>query len=191
MNMKAINLDREIIRDKALCRILGAMVFVILMSLGAFIRIPLPFSPVPITLQTFFVLLSGAFLGSGLGGLSQLGYLILGIAGVPVFSGAASGLFYAFGPTGGYLAGFIVSAFIVGKFIKYAGSNLFALIVLFLAADLILLLCGVLWLRVILGQDFVNLLSIGLVPFLPGDLLKIALAAGIYRRLKPRLEEIF
>ena len=72
-------LKREIILNKTLCRAMGVLTFVILTSLGAFVRIPLPFSPVPITLQTFFVLLSAALLGSNLGTISQLSYLLLGI----------------------------------------------------------------------------------------------------------------
>ena len=96
--MEAV-LKKEVILDKTLCRVMGVLTFVILTSLGAFVRIPLPFSPVPITLQTFFVLLSGALLGSNLGTISQLSYLLLGASGLPVFTGAGSGLFYLLGPT--------------------------------------------------------------------------------------------
>jgi biotin transport system substrate-specific component len=91
-------LRKEIILNKTLCRVIGIAVFIILTSLGAFVRIPLPFSPVPLTLQTFFVLLGGALLGSNLGALSQLSYIFLGVLGLPVFSGAGSGLSYFWAP---------------------------------------------------------------------------------------------
>lgn len=88
--MEAI-LKREIVVNKTACRIIGVTVFVILTSLGAFVRIPLPFTPVPVTLQTFFVLLSGAVLGGAIGAASQLSYLLLGTAGLPIFTNAGSG----------------------------------------------------------------------------------------------------
>ena len=78
--MEAI-LRKEILVNKTISRIIGLLTFIILTSLGAFVRLPLPFTPVPITLQTFFVLLSGAFLGSRLGISAQLGYILLGIFG--------------------------------------------------------------------------------------------------------------
>lgn len=188
--MEAI-LKKEIILNRTLCRTIGVSVFVILTSLGAFVRIPLPFSPVPITLQTFFVLLSGAFLGGNLGGVSQLGYILLGISGLPIFTGTGSGLFYLFGPTGGYLLGFILSSFFVGRFIKYSQNNLFSIFGILCLGDLIILCSGILWLRVLLGYNFKNLLFIGFIPFIPGDLLKALSASVLYLKLKSRLKEIF
>ena len=188
--MEAI-LKREIILNKTICRIIGIATFILLTSLGAFVRIPLPFSPVPITLQTFFVLLSGAFLGSQLSVTGQSSYIFLGISGLPVFAGANSGLFYLFGPTGGYLFGFVLTAFFIGRAIKYCPPNLFSLFVLFCLGDLILLSCGVIWLRFLFGYPLSKLLVIGFAPFLPGDLLKALAAACLYLKLKSRLKEIF
>ena len=199
--MVEIILKKEIIVNKALCRTLGVAAFIILTSLAAFVRIPLPFTPVPITLQTFFVLLSGAFLGSNLGAVSQLGYILLGICGLPVFTGAGSGLFYIFGPTGGYLFGFILASFFIGRFIphqdagagfiKSAKNDLVFTFGLFCLADLVLLLSGALWLKFLFGYNLPRSLSIGLLPFIPGDLLKIAVAVGFYTKLKSRVKEIF
>lgn len=188
--MEAI-LRREIIVSKSLCRFIGVFCFVIFTALGAFVRIPLPFTPVPLTLQTFFVLLSGAFLGSGFGLAAQLSYVILGVSGFPIFSGSSGGWFYLLGPTGGYLFGFILASFLAGKFIKSCGSNFLSVFAVFCLADLALLLSGVLWLRIIFGFSWAKLLFIGFVPFIFGDLLKAAAAAAIYLRLKPRLKEIF
>jgi biotin transport system substrate-specific component len=85
-------------------------------AMGAYIMIPLP--PVPITLQTLFVVLAGALLGGRLGALSQVVYLLLGIIGLPVFHGGKGGLGILLGPTGGYLVGFIAAAYVVGKLIE-------------------------------------------------------------------------
>lgn len=188
--MEAI-LKREIIVNKTACRLIGALVFVMLTSLGAFVRIPLPFTPVPITLQTFFVLLSGAFLGSNLGAMTQLSYVFFGISGLPIFTGAGSGLLYFLGPTGGYLFGFILSAFFIGRFIKYSQDKLFLTFGILCLGDLILLASGVIWLKLLLGYPLTRLLFVGFIPFIPGDLLKALCASILYLRLKSRLKEVF
>jgi biotin transport system substrate-specific component len=181
----------EIISNKIVCRFAGVLVFLVLTSLGAFVRIPLPFTPVPITLQTFFVLLSGAFLGGNLGAFSQFSYALLGILGLPIFSGAGSGLFYLLGPTGGYILGFVLASYFVGRFIKYSQNNLFSVFALFVLSDFILLLCGMVWLKLILGCSFTKLLFIGFIPFLPGDLIKSVFASVLFLKAKGRLREIF
>jgi len=188
--MEAV-LKREVILNKTLCRVMGVLTFVILTSLGAFVRIPLPFSPVPITLQTFFVLLSGALLGSNLGTISQLSYLLLGVSGLPVFTGAGSGIFYLLGPTGGYILGFVLAVSFIGWSIKYSQNNFFTVFAVLFLGDLILLTCGIIWLKLLLGYSFTKVLLIGFIPFIPGDLLKALAAAAIYLKLKSRLAEIF
>ena len=85
----------------------------LIVALGAQIAVRLPFSPVPITLQTLAVLMVGALLGSRRGALSLLAYLAQGLAGLPVFAGGASGLAHAVGPTGGYLIGFVVHRYLL------------------------------------------------------------------------------
>ncbi|MFH1269721.1 MAG: biotin transporter BioY [Candidatus Omnitrophota bacterium] len=187
--MEAI-FKREVVVNKTISRIIGVMAFVVLTSLGAFVRIPLPFTPVPLTLQTFFVLLSGLCLGS-LGAVSQVIYVLLGITGIPIFSTAASGLYYLSGPTAGYIFGFILAALFLGKFTKESKGNLFYLFVILCLADSIILACGTLWLKVILRITFKKSLLIGFVPFILGDLLKISVAASLFVRLKTRLQEIF
>lgn len=187
--MEAI-LRRELVVNKTVCRIIGVMFFVILTSLGAFVRIPLPFTPVPITLQTFFVSLSGAALGGVLGPASQMCYVLLGISGLPIFSKGGSGLLYLFGPTGGYILGFILSSLFIAQYIKYS-RDFFTTLFIFCLGDLILLSCGVIWLKVILGYSFPKTLLIGFLPFIPGDLIKASAAALVYLRVKNRLREIF
>ena len=188
--MEAV-LKKEIIINKTLCRFIGVSVFVILTSLGAFVRIPLPFTPVPLTLQTFFILLCGAFLGSRLGVTAQLSYVFLGVLGLPVFTGASSGLGYLCGPTGGYIFGFILAVLFIGRFIKSAQNNLISVLAVLFLGDLILLLCGAVWLKFLLGITLGKSLLIGFLPFIPGDLLKALVASGLYLKLKKRIREVF
>lgn len=188
--MEAI-LKREILFDRTLCRVFGVTVFIILTALGAFVRIPLPFTPVPITLQTLFVLLSAVALGSNLGGLTQVIYIILGVSGLPIFAGAGNGIYYLFGPTGGYLFGFVAAVFFAGNAVKSVRPGFFPVFLILFVTSLIILGFGSLWLKLFFGYTFTKSLFLGLVPFLPGDLLKSLIAAALYLKLKPRLEEIF
>ena len=187
--MEAV-LKKELILNKTLCRVFGVLIFIILTGLGAFVRIPLPFTPVPLTLQTFFVLLSGALLGANLGAASQAGYIFLGLVGLPIFTAAGGGLFYLLGPTGGYLFGFMLAALFVGRFVRGGRDNLFSVFGILCIADLILLACGVIWLRFLFGYSLRKLLFIGFLPFLAGDLVKAFFASIIYLRLKNRIREI-
>lgn len=166
--------------NQRLSRILGVVFFIALTSLGAFVRIPLLFTPVPLTLQTFFVLLSGALLGSKLGFTSQAVYLLLGLSGLPLFTGGFAGALYFAGPTAGYLAGFLFAALISGKLIKKddCWGKVFAK---FMLADAVLLASGMLWLKLSLGLSLTNALFLGVIPFVIGDLLKIAAATSVYK----------
>lgn len=184
-------LNREIILNRTSSRWIGVGVFIVLTSLGAFVRIPLPFTPVPITLQTLFVLLSGVFLGSGFGAISQLGYIFLGLAGISIFTGTGSGVPYFCGPTAGYLLGFVASAFCAGRFIKYAQGSRFLVFAVLCLADLVLLGCGVIWLKFLFGYSLGKSLLVGLMPFLPGDVLKALIASGVYLGLRSRIKDIF
>ena len=95
-----------------------AALFASLTGAVAWFNIPLPFTPVPITLQTLMVLLSGAMLGANYGGLAMIIYLLLGAIGLPVFAGGASGIGVLLGPTGGYLLSYPIAAFVVGKMLE-------------------------------------------------------------------------
>jgi len=183
-------LRKEIVLDKAVLRALAAVFFIISITLGAFVRIPLPFTPVPLTFQTFFVLLSAAVLGIRLGLFTQLTYIFLGFIGVPVFTGVSAGLVYLIGPTAGYLLGFILAAIFIASFIKYARENILLIIGIFCFANLLLLLCGVIWLKMSLRLNWIESFFIGFIPFLPGDTLKATLAAFLFWKLKPRIKSI-
>jgi biotin transport system substrate-specific component len=183
-------LRREFVSDKAVAGCWLTVAFMTMTILSGFVRIPVPMSPVPVTLQTFFVLLAGASLGSWRGSVSQLGYLALGISGLPVFSTAGSGLLYIAGPSGGYMAGFVLAAFFVGRTVRSCGSSYACLFILFAAAEAVVLFSGAVWLRVLTGFGPFKLFQIGVLPFVPGDILKAAAAAAVYKAIRPRLEKI-
>jgi biotin transport system substrate-specific component len=164
-----------------------AALFGALTATGAFIVIPLP--PVPITAQTFFLNVSAVLLGGQLGALSQFIYVMLGVVGIPVFAGGTAGLGVIFGPTGGYLLGFIISAFFIGminRMKKSAGIfwNIFSMLI----GMLIIYLLGSLQLSLVAKMSFHKALTIGVLPFIPGDVIKILLAAIISSRLKGRVK---
>jgi len=184
------SLKREILINKTACRVLGVGVFVAATMLGAFVRIPLPFTPVPLTLQTFFVLLSAAFLGQKLGVLTQGSYLLLGAMGLPLFTGTAAGLFYIFGQVGGYLMGFILASLVIGSLIKNAKSFTSVFLV-FCLADALLLATGSFWLKLTMHLNYTQSLFLGFLPFVPGDIIKILFAALTYQRFNARAKEIF
>lgn len=181
-------LKRELITDRTLCRFLGVAIFVVLTALGGFVRIPLPFTPVPLTLQTFFVLLSGALLGPGLGMVSQLSYVFLGAVGLPIFSGAASSLL---GPTTGYLFGFGLAAFLSGKLLGLGHQGRWYVFSVFCIADVVLLASGALWLMFLLRCSLERAVWLGFMPFILGDLLKASCASALYLALHPRCKDIF
>lgn len=184
-------LKKEIILNKNCCRAVGVFSFVLLIALGAFVRLPLPFTPVPVTLQTFFVLLSAAVLGGNLGTLTQLIYIGLGLSGISVFTGSGSGMFYLLGPTSGYLFGFVLASILVSRFIRRMESRPVFAFLLFLAADFILLACGTFWLKFILGIDIQKALFIGFVPFIAGDVFKVAALTAVFFKFKARFRQIF
>ncbi len=177
---------REIIKDKLISRVIGVLSFIILTSFGAFVRIPLPFTPVPITLQTFFVLLSGAILGKKLGAIGQAGYLILGSIGFSIFA-IPLGLF---GPTGGYLIGFVFAAWAVGKLVEMK-KDISWIIFSMAVGSIIIYLVGTVHLSIFFGTGFKKAIYLGILPFIPGDIIKLLLASFIYFKLRGRTREIF
>ncbi|MFH1347495.1 MAG: biotin transporter BioY [Candidatus Margulisiibacteriota bacterium] len=184
--------NREFVINKTLAGVIGVISFIALTVAGAYIRIPLPFTPVPITLQTFFVLLAGAFLGRKLGSLSQAGYILVGIFGLPVFTGGFYGFARIMGPTGGYLIGFLVAAFVIGRllgndseapFLKIAASMLAGLVVLFTL--------GTIHLSIIAHISLGKATALGVLPFIPGDIIKLLAAATIYQRVQKQARQLY
>ena len=157
-----------------------ALVVVGSLLLTASAKFQVPFYPVPMTLQPLVVLMLGVVLGSKLGGAAVLFYLMQGAMGLPVFAGTPEkglGLLYMAGPTGGYLAGFLVAAVVTGWLAERGldRSRVGALVAMVTGMAVIYAL-GLLWLGVFVGYNQ-TLLTVGLLPFVFGDAVKIALAA--------------
>lgn len=163
-----------------------ASMFGALTAIGALIVIPM--QPVPFTLQTFFTGLSGALLGGYAGALSQIVYVILGCIGLPVFAGGKAGLGVLFGPTGGYLIGFIAGAYIIGKIVEarpQAGVLWSAMAIL--VGDLVIYGLGTLQLAMVAHLSPGKAILVGIVPFLIPELIKLIAAAILSSRLRKRL----
>jgi biotin transport system substrate-specific component len=144
--------------------------------LAASAHIKVPFWPVPMTMQTFVVLMIGAAFGARLAGATVLAYLVEGALGLPVFATGA-GLAYMAGPTAGYLAGFLVAATIVGWFADRGhGRSILTTLIAFLIGEAVILSLGAGWLAVLFGPE--KVVSAGLLPFLPGEIAKVALACA-------------
>lgn len=170
------------LNDGYVKKLVYASLFAALTAAAAWVTIPLPY--VPLTLQTFFVILAGALLGAYFGALSMIVYLLLGFIGLPVFSGGRSGLGVLAGSTGGYLVGFVMCAIIVGLLVERKKSPGYLWYFMSMAAGtLALYACGAAWLSVVMRWDIVQAVIVGALPFLPGDIIKIILAAFIAKKV--------
>lgn len=153
-------------------------VFAGLTVVGA--NIVIPIQPVPITLQTLFVLLAGAAIGRGWGAMSQWAYLGLGAAGLPVFAGGSFGTAVFAGPTGGYLLSFAITPIVVGWLLRRS-ERLAWQAFAFTIGTLVIFACGVAHLTLFTTHDLGAALAVGLVPFVPGAIFKIVAAVSIHR----------
>lgn len=162
-------------RQSATFIISAAFTGSLLLALLARFSIPVPFSPVPITGQTFGILFLGGLLGSRIGTLSVIIYIFEGIIGLPVFAGGTMGFLYLLGPTGGYLIGFLPAVYLVGSLSERGWSNKFtsAFLAMIIGTSIIFIF-GISWLAVTAG--FGTAVSIGLYPYIPGAVIKIILA---------------
>lgn len=188
--------QNELIGDKTLIRLIGIGFFFMLTVLGAFIYIPLPFTPVPITAQTFFVILCAAFLRKKDACITQAIYLVLGVVGLPIFSGVQGGILRLLGPTGGYIVGFVFSVIVVSSILDYyrrkAGELLFLHIAFAMSCGILTIyFWGGVWLSILMKLSFSEVLIVGIIPFLPGGIIKVVTASLIYERLSTRLQKIF
>jgi len=165
-------------RGRYLAAGVGVAAFALLTAVGAQIRIPLPDTPVPITLQTLFVVLAGMTLGPRLGALSMALYLLIGALGYEVFSAATSG-HAVFGATFGYLVGFVLSQPVIGWLAGRDRGGPIGLALAALLGHAVVLSCGVLWLIIWLRIDVGQALILGFWPFVPGTLGKSGFAMAV------------
>src|SRR5262245_17938852 len=177
----------EALPNRTVRRVVAVVAFAALTALGARLAVPLPGLPVPVTMQTLVVTLAGALLGPYLGAASQIVYLLAGISGLPVFA-MGSGLAYLFGPTGGYLLSYPLAAALTGVLAgrtadphfrrRFARSALAMLRASFLTLALA-------WAQLsVLAGDAERALRAGVLPFIVGDVLKVALGALIAQRAR-------
>lgn len=155
--------------------------FAALIAVCAWIAIPLTVS---VTLQTFAVCLTAGLLGWKRATLTTIVYILLGIIGLPVFTGFNSGLAAVTGPTGGYIVGFIFTALIVGFAVEKVGRKIWQNVVFMVIGILVCYLFGTVWFVIAYKVSFVSALSTCVIPFLLPDAVKIVLAAVLMNRLK-------
>lgn len=159
-----------IVYDVAL--IVAGSVFIVVSAQLAFW---VPFSPVPVTAQTFAVLMIGALFGAKRGGLCVLAYVAEGLAGLPVFAGGGSTIAWVVGPTGGYLLGFVAAAVLVGYLAQRGWDRkIWTTVVAMVAGNICIYAFGLLWLTILMVE---NKLAVGVYPFIVGDVVKVVLAA--------------
>jgi biotin transport system substrate-specific component len=171
-NAQALQTESWTRTEVYLLRFLGTAAFLFLMVLSAQVRIPLPFTPVPMTLQTFVAPLAGGFLGAFCGTASIALYLALGLAGIPVFAQATGGMQFFYAPTAGFLFGLVIAAAMVGWARDTRKSNPVLLISL-IASHLVIYACGVAGFMVNTGVTWNEAFTKAVAPFVFGDILKL------------------
>ncbi len=157
--------------------------FASLYVLGAYVSVPI--GPVPITLQNLFVFLAALLIGSRWAALSVVVYVLLGLAGLPVFSRGGTSFVHLLGPTGGFLIGFIVAAFVGGLISEKGKQSVVRNAIAVIVAAIVIYAIGVPWLKFRTGMDWEKAVFAGMVPFLPGDAVKVAAAVAIAAFAKP------
>ena len=158
----------------------AGLVIVFSLFIAAWAQFAIQIGPVPITGQTFAVLLTGALLGSRLGAAAVIAYLLEGAIGLPFFASGGAGIVRFFGPTGGYLIAFPAAAFITGSFSEHGWDKQYPTAVLAMAiGSVIILLGGLGWFMVVMNTPPVAAFKVSVLPFIVGDVIKIALAAAV------------
>ena len=179
-------LRREVVAGRRAVAAIGVGAMVVCLALAAVARVYLPFTPVPITLQTFFVLVAGAALGRRLGTVALSSYLLLGVVGFPLFTGAW------LGPTTGYLVGFVGAGWLIATVVRRVERPSTArLAAAMLAGTALIYACAVAHLTLFLRIGFSQAVAIGVAPFLIGDALKLAAAVAVCRATRDRLRVLF
>ena len=162
--------------------------FTALIIIGTYMAIPIPISPVPIVLADFFVMLAGLFIGWKYGLISVLLYWGLGLLGLPVFSGASSGFAAFVGPTGGFLIGYLLLVVMIGVIVDKGKPTWMTHLVALLLGNILLYTSGIVWLKISLDMNWVAAITAGLVPFIPGTIIKIVAVLVIGKTLVLRFK---
>ncbi len=180
-----MELSHPKVGSRLLGKVLGVSTFTVLLCFASLIKIPLFFTPVPVTLQNFVVLLAASFLGARLGLISVGSYLAMGIFGVPLFANAGSGILYLFGPTAGYLFGFLFATWLVATLLRSVDrKNFFVCYAVMMIGLLSIYFTGGMWLAIGYGWDISRILYLGVLPFIAGDIMKAFVATLICQKIK-------
>ena len=172
--------------EKLFLKSFAAALFAFFTVLAAEVRIPLPYTPIPMTLQTFIAPLAGGFLGAAFGAGSMLLYMGLGIAGLNVFAAASGGMDFFLAPSAGYVFGFVLAASILG-YVQDRSTNNVHLLAALVFTHIVIFVCGVAGLMWNLNLSIQEAFAKGVVPFLIGDVFKISasyLVLASYNRLR-------
>jgi len=173
-------MGQDVVVDSRARAAIGALAFALAIAFGAQVAVYLPFTPVPITLQTLFVVLGGVVLGPRLGATAAGAYVLAGAAGAPVFANGASGLPWLWGPTGGYLLAAPLAALVAGSVAGRQAGTMRTVSGLSLGV-LTMYVGGVTQLLALTGEPFAAVLALGVYPFLAGDAFKVVVAAWLAR----------
>ena len=160
-----------------------------IMCISSYITIPLPFTEVGITAQTIVVNLVGMVLGPGNAAAVLFTWILLGIVGLPVFSGGTGGAARLAGPTGGYIIGYLVSAVMIAWFCRKVKSLRLQLVFLIVAGIPVVYLFGGIWMKLSLHLPWQAVLVQGVIPFIPTDIIKCFAAAALAKALRPVLQQ--
>jgi len=163
-------------------KVMGILAFSLMTALGAIVYLPLPFTPVPLTLQTFSVLLAGAFLGKRGGALSQGTYILMAGLGLPIWAGGGSGFCRLWGPTGGYLLAFPLAAWVVGLVMEGEEPHRARILAAMVLGSCLIYFLGLFQLSLWNHWGLKKALVLGVLPFCLGDLVKLIAASLVYQR---------
>lgn len=164
-------------------KLISASLMAALIAVGAFVIIPI--GPVPVSLQTFFILLTGLLLSPRWAVAAVALYLFAGFIGLPVFAGGTSGIGRIAGPTGGYLLSYLPAVSAVSLIHHFGGNRFFKTVLALVAGTVIIYALGVPWLKMVTGMPWPKAFAAGMLPFLIGDAIKIVAAIPVYRAVRP------
>jgi biotin transport system substrate-specific component len=172
-------------RTLAVNKALGVGIFTILLCLASLIKIPLLFTPVPVTLQNLVVFSAGALLGPVCGIICVAFYIGIGILGAPLFANGGAGIPYLFGPTGGYLLGFLAAAGFIGYVEQLVKTRNIFILCAVMGIGMVLIYCfGGWWLALGYGWGLKRILFLGVMPFVIPDAMKVLIAAALCHKFK-------
>jgi biotin transport system substrate-specific component len=180
---KKVNVEK--VPGSNLKPLIFAALFAALTAAVAPFKIPLGFTPVPITLQTLVVLMSGAMLGPYYGALAMILYIVVGVLGLPVFAGGGSGIGAILGPTGGYLISYFIAAFVIGKTLQIRKKPKYLdYVIAMIAGTIVIYVLGAGWALVVVpGLTILAVLTGWVLPFIIGDTIKLLAAAYISKNI--------